>query len=256
MTVSGVRVIESHHLSSDEPMDSSVTVVNQGVAATYVTNVLTQTATFDSDNIIAVHVLTGAQGPPGADGFIGADGASAYDIAVENGFVGTEAEWLASIEGTDGREVEIQNSGTFIQWRYVGEVVWNDIISIAAITGADGADGSNANEIAPFSIGGVISVASYGMRIYANRNCSITHVRISAGTAPTGSSIKVDVNKNGTTIFTNQANRPEIPAGGNTDTSIPDVTTLLDGDYITFDIDQVGSTVAGSDLVIQVVTTI
>lgn len=27
---------------------------------------------------------------------------SAYDIAVENGFVGTEAEWLASLEGADG----------------------------------------------------------------------------------------------------------------------------------------------------------
>ena len=27
---------------------------------------------------------------------------SAYDIAVENGFVGTEVEWLASLQGVDG----------------------------------------------------------------------------------------------------------------------------------------------------------
>ena len=34
----------------------------------------------------------------------GADGASAYDIAVANGFVGTEAEWLESLVGADGAQ--------------------------------------------------------------------------------------------------------------------------------------------------------
>ena len=33
---------------------------------------------------------------------LGEDGKSAYDIAVENGFEGTEAEWLASLHGKDG----------------------------------------------------------------------------------------------------------------------------------------------------------
>jgi hypothetical protein len=32
-------------------------------------------------------------------GGAGTPGKSAYDIAVDNGFVGTEAEWLASISG-------------------------------------------------------------------------------------------------------------------------------------------------------------
>lgn len=31
---------------------------------------------------------------------------SAYDIAVENGFVGTEQEWLASLQGSDGKDAE------------------------------------------------------------------------------------------------------------------------------------------------------
>lgn len=31
---------------------------------------------------------------------------SAYDIAVKNGFVGTEKEWLASLEGSDGKDAE------------------------------------------------------------------------------------------------------------------------------------------------------
>lgn len=40
-----------------------------------------------------VRVPTGQPGSPGA---------SAYDVAVANGFVGTEAEWLASLQGEDG----------------------------------------------------------------------------------------------------------------------------------------------------------
>lgn len=41
----------------------------------------------------------GPAGPPGADGAPGADGESAYQVAVDNGFVGTEAEWLESLKG-------------------------------------------------------------------------------------------------------------------------------------------------------------
>ena len=35
---------------------------------------------------------------------IGANGKSAYEIAVENGFVGTETEWLASLKGEPGKD--------------------------------------------------------------------------------------------------------------------------------------------------------
>ena len=31
-------------------------------------------------------------------------GKSAYEIAVDNGFIGTEAEWLVSLHGKDGRD--------------------------------------------------------------------------------------------------------------------------------------------------------
>ena len=36
-------------------------------------------------------------------------GKSAYDIAVENGFVGTEAEWLESLKGEDGKSLHIMD---------------------------------------------------------------------------------------------------------------------------------------------------
>ena len=43
----------------------------------------------------------GADGLPGRDGI---DGKSAYIIAVEHGFTGTENEWLQSLKGSDGKD--------------------------------------------------------------------------------------------------------------------------------------------------------
>jgi len=47
---------------------------------------------------------TGPAGATGATGPAGADGDSAYDVAVANGFVGTEAAWLASLVGAAGAD--------------------------------------------------------------------------------------------------------------------------------------------------------
>ena len=46
----------------------------------------------------------GTDGLPGRDGIDGSDGKSAYIIAVEHGFSGTENEWLQSLKGADGRD--------------------------------------------------------------------------------------------------------------------------------------------------------
>lgn len=55
----------------------------------------------------------GDNGKDGADGytpvkdidyFDGVNGKSAYQIAVDNGFIGTEAEWLTSLHGADGKD--------------------------------------------------------------------------------------------------------------------------------------------------------
>ena len=47
---------------------------------------------------------SGADGLPGRDGIDGTDGKSAYIIAVEHGFTGTENEWLQSLKGADGKD--------------------------------------------------------------------------------------------------------------------------------------------------------
>ena len=48
--------------------------------------------------------LQGVQGLVGPKGDNGADGKSAYQVAVDEGFVGTEAEWLASLVGPQGEQ--------------------------------------------------------------------------------------------------------------------------------------------------------
>ena len=46
----------------------------------------------------------GTDGLSGRDGINGTDGKSAYIIAVEHGFSGTETEWLQSLKGADGKD--------------------------------------------------------------------------------------------------------------------------------------------------------
>lgn len=46
--------------------------------------------------------LVGPQGVSGADGADGANGLSAYEVALANGFVGTEQDWLDSLVGPQG----------------------------------------------------------------------------------------------------------------------------------------------------------
>ena len=54
---------------------------------------------------ISVDTVAGEKGDKGDKGDTGTDGQngkSAYQVAVDNGFVGTEQQWLASLEGQDG----------------------------------------------------------------------------------------------------------------------------------------------------------
>lgn len=81
---------------------------------------------------------------------------------------------------------------------------------------------------------------------------AVKSIRAMVGTAPTGAAIIIDIHKNGTTIFTTQGNRPTIAiaAFDSGEVTNMDVTTLAKGDYLTLDIDQIGSTIAGKDLVV------
>lgn len=78
----------------------------------------------------------GAAGADGVDGADGADGESAYDIAVGNGFEGTELEWIASLKGEKGDKGDTGDQGP------------QGLQGVQGEAGADGADGASAYDIA------------------------------------------------------------------------------------------------------------
>lgn len=96
---------------------------------------------------------------------------------------------------------------------------------------------------------GTLAVATGALRNFPDGDWVIDKVWIAVNTAPTGANIIVDIHKNGVTIFTDQGKRPEIAVGNFSDESdTPDVTAIGKTDYLTKDIDQVGSTIPGEDL--------
>lgn len=101
---------------------------------------------------------------------------------------------------------------------------------------------------------GTIATATGALRWYNDTGSDLTilSTRASVGTAPTGATLIVDINLAGATIFTTQASRPTIAVSTNTaQGGAPDVATIPAGSYLTFDVDQIGSTVAGSNLQVQ-----
>lgn len=87
--------------------------------------------------------------------------------------------------------------------------------------------------------------------ILANGN--ITAYRTKGITAPTGSAAIFDINKNGSTMFTTGGNRPTVAAGATVSSlTLPDIVAVAAGDYLTVDIDQIGSGTAGADFVLGI----
>lgn len=95
-------------------------------------------------------------------------------------------------------------------------------------------------------------------RLKLNFSGTITKAKAYAKTAPVGSNLIFDINKNGTSIWaTTQANRVKVTAGANEDTDQTnfDTTTFSADDKFTLDIDGVGSTTAGSDITVMLEVT-
>lgn len=115
---------------------------------------------------------TGATGATGVAGAAGAAGADGRDVELQKS--ATHVQWrktgdlewidlipLADIkgddgaagangtngtngtDGSDGREVELQKSATHIQWRYIGDVSWINLVALTDIKGDTGAAGTN-----------------------------------------------------------------------------------------------------------------
>ena len=245
--------------------------------------------------------------------------------------------------GEDGNEIELQNTGTYIQWRYI-DGAWTNLAAIAdlkgdkgdvgetgatgpqgetgatgpqgeqgiqgiqgekgdtgdtgakgdkgdkgdqgiqgiqgiqgetgiqGIQGIQGDTGPQGNKGDTGETGATGPAGSDGMSRFTfilhrgenattgtsktntlviERACTITKAYAYAKTAPTGTALIFDINKNGTTIWTTQTNRLQIATGSNlgTQTSF-DTTSLVENDLLTIDIDQIGSILPGADITV------
>jgi hypothetical protein len=86
---------------------------------------------------------------------------------------------------------------------------------------------------------------------------TLTDVRCSVNTAPTGSTIVVDINESGSTILSTKLSI-DISETTSTTAATPPVisdTALADDSIISIDIDQIGSTVAGTGLKVMLIGT-
>lgn len=105
-----------------------------------------------------------------------------------------------------------------------------------------------------FSKEGALSIETGALRFAFREDAQIVSVSAMCGTAPTGASILVDVNNSETqqSIFTGPG-RPEILATEfDSGEVVPNDIWVNAGEYLTVDIDQVGSTVAGEDLTVMI----
>ena len=99
-------------------------------------------------------------------------------------------------------------------------------------------------------IGSGAVMTNISASIEFGRAVTLTDVRIEAKESPTGAALIVDINENGTTVFTT---RPQINDGA-TESSYAHVfsdTSIAADSEITFDIDSVGSTFSGERITIQ-----
>lgn len=122
-----------------------------------------------------------------------------------------------------------------------------------AAIGATAPGGLSVENIS-FSHAGALSVKTGTSRFpIKGGTFQILTVAAMLNTAATGAQAILDVNKNTTSIYGTQGNRPVFAIGA-TSASVGahTPTTVTDGDYIRVDIDQVGSTVTGSDLVLVI----
>ena len=90
-----------------------------------------------------------------------------------------------------------------------------------------------------------LRILHFLLRWYAPKSVTFTKITARVDTAPVGSALNVDINKNGVSAVTISV------ADGQTKTinSSPSLS-MVEDDYLTVDIDQIGSSTAGSELTI------
>lgn len=107
---------------------------------------------------------TGQQGLQGERGQDGENGKSAYEIAVVNGYVGNEEQWLASLKGRDGERGRDGRNGFSAYELADGELLYGTVGKwLNSLKGATGDAGKSATvTIGTVTTGEAASVTNTG----------------------------------------------------------------------------------------------
>lgn len=110
--------------------------------------------------------------------------------------------------------------------------------------------GNGSGPTAIFSLPGQAFVEAGRLRFPFPFGGSLTWGVAACNVAPTGTAIIIDVNLNGISVFASPTFRITIPAGANISPLSQISTQIAPFQYVTVDVDQVGSTLPGGDVTV------
>jgi len=170
--------------------------------------------------------------------------------------VGTDSDKLDGQHGSYYQNADNITAGTMNTDRFsaYGDLTAESKIGTGALQVAVGNHNHGGTVSGNFVdyFGGALAVVSGVARFVAAYSGTISAVYIAEDDNGSANSTIVDVHKNGTTIFTTQANRPSI-ANDDADSvasGTPDVTSFVAGDVFTIDIDAIATGASGLGIAI------
>lgn len=192
----------------------------------------------------------GIQGPSGAQGRQGLQGLDGlYAAQGIQGRQGVQGDFgpqgLQGIQGLPGEFAAQGIQGPIGTTGMQGIQGLDGLYAAQGVQGLQGLKGSTVYLERHFNYPGILAVSSGSTRWWSLSNVTITKIIARVTTAPLGSSITASIKNNDEVIHT-----VTIPAGSYTVSSNVSLA-ISEGDYITIDIVETGSSVAGSDLVIS-----
>lgn len=123
---------------------------------------------------------------------------------------------------------------------------------VVSDVGAQGPAGP-AREVYPFTMQDDLEVVAGTTYIPFDDDVTIQSIQAVVSQPPTGQSVIVDVNLNGASVFAAPGDRPTIAVGQYVSGTVTGFASAITaGDRLSVDVDQIGSTQPGRDLVVLV----
>ena len=195
----------------------------------------------------AAQGIQGASGAQGRQGIQGLDGLyAAQGIQGRQGVQGNFGpQGPQGVQGLPGEFAAQGIQGPIGTTGAQGVQGLDGLYAAQGVQGVQGLKGEVVYLERHFNYPGILGVSSGSTRWWSLSNTIITKIIARVTTAPLGSSITASIKNNDEVIHT-----ITIPAGSYTVNNNVNLA-ISEGDYITVDIVQTGSSVAGSDLVIS-----